>query len=155
MIWTLVKAAISAAVIVAVAEVSGRIPRLGALLLTLPIVSILAFIVLWSKEGEMTTITQLARETLVLVPLGLRFSSPSRYPTAPVCLSGPPAPWEFCSRQLPSDSGFGLHPMQWVNLPEKCKARTSDPTTLEGGTRVSRHAYDGLSSPDVGRFSIR
>ncbi len=76
MIWTLVKAAISAAVIVAVAEVSGRIPRLGALLLTLPIVSILAFIVLWSKEGEMTTITQLARETLVLVPLGLPFFIP-------------------------------------------------------------------------------
>ena len=60
----------------AVAEVSGRIPRLGALLLTLPIVSILAFIVTWTKEGEVTTITQLARETLVLVPLGLPFFIP-------------------------------------------------------------------------------
>ncbi|MDA1049352.1 MAG: hypothetical protein O3C40_02590 [Planctomycetota bacterium] len=76
MIWTLVKAIISAAVIVAVAEVSGRIPRLGALLLTLPIVSILAFIMTWTKEGEMTTIAQLARETLVLVPLGLPFFIP-------------------------------------------------------------------------------
>lgn len=76
MIWTLVKAIISAAVIVAVAEVSGRIPRLGALLLTLPIVSILAFIMTWTKEGEMTTISQLARETLVLVPLGLPFFIP-------------------------------------------------------------------------------
>lgn len=76
MIWTLVKAAISAAVIVAVAEVSGRFPRLGALLLTLPIISILAFIMLWTKEGELTAITRLARETLVLVPLGLPFFIP-------------------------------------------------------------------------------
>ena len=76
MIWTLVKAGISAAVIVAVAELSGRFPRLGALLLTLPMVSILAFIMVWTKEGEMTTITQLAKETLVLVPLGLPFFIP-------------------------------------------------------------------------------
>lgn len=60
----------------AVAEVSGRFPRLGALLLTLPLVSILAFVTLWTKEGEMTTITQLAKETLVLVPLGLPFFLP-------------------------------------------------------------------------------
>lgn len=76
MIWTLVKAAISAAVIVAVTEVSGRFPRLGALLLTLPLVSILAFIMLWTKDGEMTAVTRLARETLVLVPLGLPFFIP-------------------------------------------------------------------------------
>ena len=76
MLWTLFKATISAAVIVAVAEVSGRFPRLGALLLTLPLVSILAFIILWTKEGEMTAVTRLARETLVLVPLGLPFFVP-------------------------------------------------------------------------------
>jgi hypothetical protein len=61
---------------VAVAEVAGRFPRLGALLLTLPIVSVLAFIMTWTKAGEMATITQLARETLVLVPLGLPFFVP-------------------------------------------------------------------------------
>jgi len=76
MISLIVKAIISAAVIVAVAEVSGRYPRLGALLLTLPVVSILAFIMTWTKSGEMGTITQLARETLVLVPLGLPFFIP-------------------------------------------------------------------------------
>jgi len=76
MIWTLFKVVISATVIVAVAEVAGRFPRLGALLLTLPLVSILAFIMTWTKEGEMTVITQLARETLVLVPLGLPFFIP-------------------------------------------------------------------------------
>lgn len=76
MISLFVKAVISAAVIVAVAEVSGRYPRLGALLLTLPLVSILAFIMTWTKSGEMATIIQLARETLVLVPLGLPFFIP-------------------------------------------------------------------------------
>ena len=76
MIWLITKALLSAAVIVAVAELAGRFPRLGALLLTLPLVSILAFIMTWHKESEMTTITQLARETLVLVPLGLPFFVP-------------------------------------------------------------------------------
>ena len=76
MFWMIVKAQISAVVIVAVAESSGRVPRLGALLLTLPIVSILAFIMTWNKDHEMSTITQLARETLVLVPLGLPFFMP-------------------------------------------------------------------------------
>ena len=76
MIWTFLKAVISAAVIMAVAEVSGRLPRLGALLLTLPLISILAFIMTLNKEGEMTTIVHLARETLVLVPLGLPFFIP-------------------------------------------------------------------------------
>ena len=72
----ILKALISAAVIVTVAEVSGRSPRLGALLLTLPLISILAFIMTWNKEQEMGTITALARETLVLVPLGLPFFVP-------------------------------------------------------------------------------
>ena len=76
MLTTLVKTFISAAVIVAVAEISARYPRLGGLLLTLPIVSILAFIMTWTKQGEMGTITSLARETLILVPLGLPFFIP-------------------------------------------------------------------------------
>ena len=76
MFWMIVKSLISAVVIVAVAEISGRVPRLGALLLTLPIVSILAFIMTWNKDHEMSTITQLARESLVLVPLGMPFFVP-------------------------------------------------------------------------------
>ena len=62
--------------IVAVAEVAGRFPRLGGLLLSLPLVRMLAFIMLWTKEGEITPIAQLARETLVFVPLGLIFFIP-------------------------------------------------------------------------------
>ncbi len=76
MLTTIVKTFISAAVIVAVSEISSRYPRLGGLLLTLPIVSILAFIMTWTKQGEMGTITSLARETLILVPLGLPFFIP-------------------------------------------------------------------------------
>jgi len=70
------KALISAVVIVAVAEIAGRMPRVGALLLTLPIVSILAFVMAWNKEHDMNTIAGLARETLILVPLGLPFFVP-------------------------------------------------------------------------------
>lgn len=74
--WLIVKALISAAVIVAVAELSSRMPRLGARLLTLPIISILAFIMAWNKDHDMIAISKLARETLVLVPLGLPFCVP-------------------------------------------------------------------------------
>jgi hypothetical protein len=76
MMWLVVKALISATVIVAVAELSARMPRLGALLLTLPIISILAFIMTWNKYHDMNTIAKLARETLILVPLGLPFFVP-------------------------------------------------------------------------------
>ncbi len=72
----IVKALISAIVIVAVAEIAGRMPRLGALLLTLPVVSILAFVMTWNKDHDMTNIAGLARETLILVPLGLPFFVP-------------------------------------------------------------------------------
>lgn len=74
--WVLLKAAIAAMVIMVVAEVSNRAPRLGALLLTFPIVSILAFIMSWQQHRDLTAISRLARETLVLVPLGLPFFLP-------------------------------------------------------------------------------
>jgi hypothetical protein len=76
MLWTFIKAAISATVIVAVAEVSRRYPRLGALLLSLPIVSILAFLTTWTQQHDLPAISRLAREALVLVPLGLPFFLP-------------------------------------------------------------------------------
>ncbi len=78
MTWTLLKAIISAAVILAVAEASGRFPTLGAMLLTLPLVNIFAFIMTWTKECETTTITQLARETLVLSLPGVARKGPPR-----------------------------------------------------------------------------
>ena len=71
-----VKILISAAVIVVVSEMAGRSPRLGALLLTLPIVSILTFVMTWQSQRDMAVITRLAGETLILVPLGLPFFVP-------------------------------------------------------------------------------
>jgi hypothetical protein len=59
-----------------VIAVSNRLPRLGAFLLTLPVVSIIAFLMTWHAKGDVTAISKLARETLVLVPLGLPFFVP-------------------------------------------------------------------------------
>lgn len=70
------RALIAGLVVAGVSEFSNRQPRLGGLLLTLPIVSIVAFVMTWTKSGDMQAITQLARETLILVPLGLPFFIP-------------------------------------------------------------------------------
>lgn len=76
MIGTVLKALISAAVIVTVAEVSRKFPRLGALLLTLPIVSLLAFVTSWTQHHDLPSLSKMSRETLILVPLGLPFFIP-------------------------------------------------------------------------------
>jgi hypothetical protein len=73
---TLLRGVIAGVLVIAVAELSKRNPRLGAFLLTLPLVSILAFIAAWYSGHDMTKISRLARETLVLVPLGLPFFIP-------------------------------------------------------------------------------
>ena len=74
--WTITKTLIAAGIITAVSEIANRYARLGALLLTLPIVSILAFIFTWTGQRDLPAISRLARETLVLVPLGLPFFLP-------------------------------------------------------------------------------
>jgi len=65
--------------ILAVSQVSHKSPRLGALLLTLPLVSILAFGAVWSRDHDLKSLSQMARETLILVPLGLPFFVPLAY----------------------------------------------------------------------------
>lgn len=74
--WNVVRVLLAAAIVVAVAELSKRFPRAGALLLSLPIVSILAFMVSWFQHHDLPALSRLARETLVLVPLGLPFFVP-------------------------------------------------------------------------------
>lgn len=75
--WSILfKAAISGAIIAAVSEIGNRFPRMGALLLTLPLVSILAFILAWNQQRDLPAVSRLARETLILVPLGLPFFIP-------------------------------------------------------------------------------
>lgn len=73
------RAIVAGLVVAGVSELADRFPRLGALLLTLPIVSIVAFIAVWNKEQDMNTVSRLARETLVLVPLGLPLFVPMAF----------------------------------------------------------------------------
>lgn len=75
-VWNSVRVALVAITVVVVAELSRRYPRFGALLLALPIVSLLAFLVSWFQHRDLAAISQLSRETLILVPLGLPFFIP-------------------------------------------------------------------------------
>lgn len=76
LLWNVVRVFIVATIVVIVGEISRRYPRLGALLLSLPIVSLLAILVGWFQYHDLKTISQLSRETLALVPLGLPFFLP-------------------------------------------------------------------------------
>lgn len=75
-VWNIVRVLIAAVTIVVVAALSKRYPRYGALLLSLPLVSILAFLMSWFQYRDVSAVSRLARETLVLVPLGLPFFVP-------------------------------------------------------------------------------
>ncbi len=75
-VWNIVRVGLVAMIIVVVAELSKRFPRYGALLLSLPIMSILAFLVSWFQYHDLSAVSRMARETLVLVPLGLLFFIP-------------------------------------------------------------------------------
>lgn len=74
--FNLVKVLISAAILVTVSEIAQRLPKLGGLLLSLPLVSILAFLLAWHRDRDLPAVSRLARETLILVPLGLPFFVP-------------------------------------------------------------------------------
>ena len=63
-----IRVILSAVILVTVAEVSQRLPRIGALLLSLPVVSILAFFMAWTRFHDLPAASRMARETLVLVP---------------------------------------------------------------------------------------
>ena len=76
MLSILLRVVIPVALILVVSEVARRSPRLGAFLLTLPLVSILAFGAAWFRDHDLKSVSSMARETLVLVPLGLPFFVP-------------------------------------------------------------------------------
>jgi len=80
-VGNIVRVAVVAITVVMVAGLSKRYPRYGALLLSLPIVSILAFLLSWFQHRDLPAISRLARETLVLVPLGLPFFVPFAFAT--------------------------------------------------------------------------
>jgi len=70
-VWNIVRATIAGVTIVVVAELSKRHPRIGGLVLSLPLVSILAILVAWLQHRDLPAIARLSRATLILVPLGL------------------------------------------------------------------------------------
>ncbi len=76
MLSLIIRFIIPALIILIVSELARRSPRLGALLLTLPLISILAFGAAWLKNHDLKNVSRLARETLILVPLGLPFFLP-------------------------------------------------------------------------------
>lgn len=72
----LLRGIVAGATVILVTELARRYPRVGALVLTLPLVSLIAFVASWTKEADLPAISRLARETLILVPLGLPFFVP-------------------------------------------------------------------------------
>ena len=76
LIWNVVRVAVVAVLVIAVAEISKRSPRLGAVLLSLPIMSILAFQFSWWQHHDLPSVSRMARDTLMLVPLSLPFFIP-------------------------------------------------------------------------------
>ena len=72
----LVRIIFAAVMIGVVSEVSHRLPRVGAVLLTLPVVSIIAIVMTWFRDHDLKNLSELSRETLILVPLGLPFFIP-------------------------------------------------------------------------------
>ena len=63
MLFALLKALISGAVIAAASEVAKRNPSLGALIVALPLVSILTMLWLWRDTGDVVRIAGHARAT--------------------------------------------------------------------------------------------
>jgi hypothetical protein len=78
-VWNLARVTIIAITIMAVAELSKRSPRYGAVLLALPVITILAFVVTWTQHHDLAMISSLAKETLILVILGLPMFLPLIY----------------------------------------------------------------------------
>mgnify|MGYP000639804735 CR=1 FL=1 len=63
MLYLVLKAAISGVVIMVVSEVAKRSPTLGALIVSLPLISILAIIWLWNDTGDSERIASHAQAT--------------------------------------------------------------------------------------------
>ena len=76
MMMFFIRTTLAAVLIGVVSEIAHRSPRAGAVLLTLPIISIMAFLMTWFRDHDLKNLSQLSRETLILVPLGLPFFVP-------------------------------------------------------------------------------
>ena len=67
MLYLMAKAALSGVIIAAASEIARRNPTYGALILSLPLISILAMVWLWRDTGDSERIAALAQGTFWLV----------------------------------------------------------------------------------------
>jgi hypothetical protein len=67
MLYAAIKALLSGVIVATVSEVAKRYPPLGALILSLPLISILAFIWLWIDTSDKEGIAALAQTTFWFV----------------------------------------------------------------------------------------
>lgn len=67
MLYAAIKALLSGVIIATVSEVAKRYPAVGALILSLPLISILAFIWLWRDTKDTEGIAALAQSTFWFV----------------------------------------------------------------------------------------
>jgi hypothetical protein len=67
MLYLLAKALISGALIAIASEVAKRSPSFGALIVSLPLVSLLAFIWLWHDTGDKQAVGSLSKSTFWFV----------------------------------------------------------------------------------------
>ena len=63
MLYLVLKAALSGVIIAAASETARRAPTLGALILSLPLVSVLSFIWLWRDTGDTARIAATTQST--------------------------------------------------------------------------------------------
>jgi len=63
MLYLAIKAALSGVIIAAASEAARRAPTLGALILSLPLISLLAFVWLWRDSGDSARIAALSEST--------------------------------------------------------------------------------------------
>ncbi len=67
MLFAALKAAISGVLIATISEVTKRSPHMGALIASLPIVSVMAMIWMWHESGDTNRIADHAQSTFWLV----------------------------------------------------------------------------------------
>ncbi|MDR3498460.1 MAG: DUF3147 family protein [Parvibaculum sp.] len=85
MLYPVIKALLSGVIIMAVSEIAKRNPALGALVVSLPLVSILAILWLWNDTGDTERIAAHAEATfwyvLPSLPMFLAFPALLRHGT--------------------------------------------------------------------------
>jgi hypothetical protein len=89
MLYAAIKALLSGVIIATVSEVAKRYPALGALILSLPLISILAFIWLWIDTNDKEGIAALAQSTSGSCCRPCRCSWCCRFCSAAAWASGP------------------------------------------------------------------